>query len=272
MTAILGAMLGTASADENAPPANAMDNYYTGHILSVDPQNHMVTVKSWMLSKKQFNLGDNCTYVMLGNQNGTSANLRPGEKVSVRYRDVHGVRIADRIEQEPIQFEGTVAFVDTTNHTLMLHNPGLDKPMEIAANCNVILKNDQSGALTDIRAGDHVTVTYEIPDGVPTARQIAQTSAEFTGKLTAIDLGAGTVKASDTFSTKKFNVANNCTIVVNGHMDGKLGELRPNERLVFNYDDVNGVNVVNRIAPASENATNATYTTTPGYEGYPGGY
>ena len=272
LTAVaLATAITSAKADEVTRPAGP-ERTYNGRIMSVDAQNRTVTVKSWMLSKKEFNLGDNCAYEMVDNRNGTVTDLRPGEKVIVRYQIANGVRIIDRVSQEPVRFTGTVAEIDPTNHTLMLHKPGLDKPMELSGNCRVILKNERTGEISNIRPGDHVTVTYETPDGVPTAREIAQTSAEFTGKLTAIDLSDQTVKASDTFSTKKFNLANNCSILVNGHNDGKLSELEPNQRLVFSYDTVNGVNVVNRIAPAVENETNSMYTTTPGYNDYPGGY
>ena len=96
--------------------------------------------------------------------------------------------------------------------------------------------------------GNHVTVTYETPNDTLTARQIAQTSAMFSGTLTAIDLGERTVKAKTLFDTKKFNLADNCAIVLDGKPDGQLSDLRPDEQLEFSYDDVNGVNVVNRIA------------------------
>jgi len=35
-------------------------------------------------------------------------------------------------------------------------------------------------------------------------------------------------------------------------MGGQLSDLKPNDKLVFNYDEVNGVNIVNRIATAPE--------------------
>ena len=81
-----------------------------------------------------------------------------------------------------------------------------------------------------------------------TARQIAQTSATFNGSLTAIDLNDRTVKAKHAFGTKKFNLADNCAIIVNGKSDGKLRDLKPGDDLAFSYDVVNGVNVVTRIA------------------------
>jgi hypothetical protein len=45
-------------------------------------------------------------------------------------------------------------------------------------------------------------------------------------------------------------VADNCAIVINGKTDGRLSDLKPNDKLVLSYDEINGVNVVNRIALA----------------------
>lgn len=172
-----------------------------------------------------------------------------------------------------MKFEGMVKTIDTTNHTLTLHRTALDKKLQIADGCKIILHNDKLGTLADIQPGDHVTATYETPEGVPTARQIAQTSTEFTGKLTAIDLGAKTLKAKALFASKKFDVADDCAIVVNGKTDGQLGDLKPNEELVFTYDIINGVNVVNRIAPAEATPEPATTASShPSDSGMPPSY
>ena len=252
-TAVLAGVLAstaalTAYADEGMSGARPEDSY-TGQIVSVDSQDRMVSVKSWPLSQKEFNLGDKCAFALLGVNNGTVADLRPGEKITVMYQDSHGVRIADRIQQVPMQYEGMVKAIDPSTHTLTLQNRyGPDESLLIADGCNVTLRQNKAGVLTDIQPGDHVTVTYEEPNGSKTARQIAQTSAEFTGRLTAIDLDQKMVKARNPAETMKFNLADNCAIVVNGRTDGKLSQLQPNERLEFNYDTINGVNVVNRIA------------------------
>lgn len=273
--ALAGVLLGTTSFNVPADqPAMVVGHQktYTGQIVSIEPKEHSFTVRSW-ISKKHFDLGNNCAYVMLDNNNGSMADLRLGEKVTVHYQPLHGVRIADHIEQQPMRFEGTVVAIDLGKHELILRHRGLDKPMRIDPACNVILQNNKSGTLADIRLGDHVTATYETPNDLPTARQIAQADAEFTGKLAAIDLSEKTVKAKDTFSTMKFNLANDCTIVINGKTNGKLSELKPDERLVFDYDSVNGVNVVNRIAPVPpESQKNPVVTSAPGYTGYPGGF
>ena len=113
------------------------------------------------------------------------------------------------------------------------------------------MRGDKAGTVADIQPGNHVLITYEVPNGKPTAREIAQTSETFTGDLTAIDLDQKTMKAKAMFATKKFNVGDDCAVVINGKPDGKLTDLRPGESLTFSYDNINGVNVVNRIAPAN---------------------
>ena len=246
----------TASADQATTAARPEKNY-TGTVVSVNPNEHTLDVRGFLFSKK-FNLGDNCTYALWDKSAGTVSDLRPGEKVAVNYQDASGVLVADRVKQEPMRYEGMVKTIDPQNRTMTVHVRGLDKKFQIPDNCSVVLRNDKSGTLTDIQVGNHVTVTYETPNDTLTARQIAQTSATFTGTLTAIDLGERTVKAKTLFDTKKFNLADNCAIVLNGKPDGQLSDLRPDEQLEFSYNDINGVNVVNRIADTKAAPQTAT--------------
>ena len=273
--AILTATAVFGDAPNQPATAVSAEKSYTGTVISVDPKERTLSVREWALSKKTFNLGDNCTYALLfttvEHNHGTAKDLRAGEKVTVRYQNSQSVLIADRIEQQPVRFEGMVAAINPDQHTLIVHRRGLDKELALPDDCLVLLRNEKPGQLADIHAGDHVTVTYEKPGGTPTAREIAQTSLDFTGTLTAIDLGEKTVKAKAMFDTKKFSVADNCAIVINGKPDGKLSDLKPNDKLLFSYDEINGVNVLNRIGPAPVQVQSKTdmMTTTPGYSGYP---
>ena len=239
---------GKASADQ-ATTATKPEKSYTGTVVSVDPKEHVLDVK-WVVLSKKFNLGESCAYTFLGKGAGTAEDLRPGQKVRVSYQNAHGVLVADRVTQEAMRSEGTVKSVNLEKHTMTLHFRALDKTFRLADDCKVVLRDAKSGTLSDVQPGHHVTVTYETPNGTATARQIAQTSATFTGSLTAIDLSEKTVKAKATFGAKKFNLADGCTIVLNGKTDGQLRDLRPGEKLTFSCDDINGVNVVNRIADA----------------------
>jgi Cu/Ag efflux protein CusF len=283
-TLVLATVLATAAAFNAAAdqpqPVNGPEDWYTGQVTSVDPHNRTLDLRSSMLSNKEFSLGSTCSFGMLGVNNASLNDIRPGQKLTVRYFESQGVRIVDRVQQEPMQYEGMVKTIDPNMHTLTFRQDGFDKTMAIADGCSVMLRDNKGGMLKDIQPGDHVTVSYETPDGKPIARQIAQTSAEFTGTLTAIDLDSKIVKAKGGLETKEFNLADNCTIVINGRTDGKLSELRPDERLQFNYDSINGVNVVNRIGPAAEQTkasvtsspSTSTTPSTPTYPGYPTGY
>ncbi len=246
-----------ASADDNAANATAAkpDKTYTGTVVSVNPQEKMLDVKGFWFSNKKFNLGDTCAYTIVGKETGALGDLRPGQRVTVGYQDAHGVLVADRVMQQPMRDEGMVKAIDPATHTMTVHVGVMDKAFQLPADCEVTLRGGKDGTIADIQPGYHVTVTYEVPNGKPTAREIAQTSATFTGNLTAIDLDQKTLKAQAMFDTKKFNVGDDCAIVVNGKPDGKLTDLRPGENLTLNYDDVNGVNIVNRIAPAGASSS-----------------
>jgi len=245
-----------ASADDASAKATAAkpDKTYTGTIVTVDPKDNLLDVKGFLFSKK-FNLGDTCAYTIVGKETGALGDLRPGQRVTVGYQDAHGVLVADRVTQQPMRDEGMVKAIDPTTQTMTLHVGVMDKTFQLPADCEVMLRGGKSGTIADIQPGYHVTVTYEVTNGKPTSREIAQTSATFTGDLTAIDLDQKTLKAKATFTTKKFNVGDDCAILVNGQPAGKLTDLRPGESLTFSYDDVNGVNIVNRIAPAGTSSS-----------------
>lgn len=238
----------SSPADQTATAAKP-DKTCTGTVASVHPDQRTLEVKGFLFSKT-FNIGNSCTFALLDKPDGSISDMRPGEKVVVSYQSPNGVLVADSIRQKPMDDTGTVKAIDPAKHTITMHSGIMDKTFRVPDDCVVVLHNDKSGTVADVQPGDHVIITYETPDGKLTARQIAQTSATFTGELTAIDLGEKTLKAKATFDSKKFHLGDNCTIVLNGKLGGHLTDLRPGEKLTFNYDTVNGVNIVNRIADA----------------------
>jgi len=244
----LNASAGQAPTN-SAATAVGHEKSYTGTIVSVDRTAQMIEIKDTLgLFHKRFSLADNCAYTFIEKGSGTAADLRAGQRVDLGYQNAHGVLIADRVTQEPMRFEGVVQTVDPQQHTLTVRHSMLDKVFSIPGECTVVLRDNKSGTLANVQVGERVTVTFETPAGVPTAREIAQTSATFTGELTGIDLSQRTLKAKTLLSTKQFEVAKGCTIIVDGKPRHELRDLRPGDKLTISYDDVHGVCIANRVA------------------------
>jgi Cu/Ag efflux protein CusF len=235
------------SAADQATTAAKPDKTYTGTVISVNLNESTLKVKGLLFSKN-FNLGENCSYVLWNKPAGAMTDLRAGEKIQVAYQDASGVLVVDRIQQEPMTDQGMVKAIDPVAHTLTLHSGWMDKTIQIPDNCLVTLSGDKSGSLADVQPGYYVTVTYELPNDKPVAREIEQTGTTFTGELRAVNLDDRTVVAKSLFDTDRFRLADNCVVVINGKPDGQLSDLKLGNRLTFSYEDVNGVKIVNRIA------------------------
>ena len=237
----------TVAAEEAlvTQPQKITEKTYTGMVKSVDTKDRAVTVKR-ITGSKRFNLGDSCVFDLVDRRASSIDGVRAGQKVTLTYQDANGVLVADRVAQEPLLYTGTVKAVDAGKHTLTVGR----ETYRIADDCSVVLHNNRTGSLADVQPGHRVTVLHEDAGGSAVARQIAQTSQTFTGSLTAIDVTERTLKAKTTFASKQFNVANNCIILV-GDKPATLSNLKPGDKLEFTYDEINGVNVVSRIAPSN---------------------
>ena len=254
----LASFAGAAGA-ETANALPSPEKTFTGTVTAVDPTEHILKARGTLLLTKKFNLGTDCSYKFLDNKfagytSGAEAALHPGQKIIVGYREADGVLVADRVEQQPMNFAGWVKTVNPVTHTVTVQPAGFgfSKQFQYADGCQVTLRGARSGKFADIQAGNYVTLTYETPPGLPTVQRIAQTSEQFTGSLTAIDLDEKTLKAKTTLETKSFNVGDHCVVVINGKGGGHLSDLRPDEKLIFTYDEINGINVVNRIVPVGD--------------------
>ncbi len=268
----------TAALKSSADPAAAVPQpgeTYTGIITAIDPQGRVLDVKN-----KKFNLSDTCTYTIVGKDTGSVGDLHPGQQVTVGYH-INRVLPADRAQQEPetaaggqkimvnnyyytndvfvadsVQQElmtcnGTVRTNDLANHTLMLRFLVLNKTFKIADDCQIVLSDGKSGAVTDIQSGNYVTVTYETPGGdEAVAHKIAQTDATLiNGRVIEINQTNRTITTATVlnYHPKKFHLADNCTIAVNGKTNAPLSDIKIFDRLVFTYNNIKGVNIVNYI-------------------------
>jgi hypothetical protein len=247
------AVLITAWAASACAEDKTADNHKTssGTIAALDAKEKVLKIRGFMFNRS-FVLGDNC---MLALDDKTAASLgdfRPGQKVTVSYQDADGVLVADRITLDRLFFAGEVTAIDQKSHALSVRYRGEVKSFAIADNCGVTLNDNASGKLDDIKPGSRVMVTYETPNGNWTAREIGLPSMRFTGTLQAINLEDRTVSISKPLlGDKRFHIADGCAVVIHDKVTTRLQDLHPGEDCELSYDVVNGVNIVNRIAPVA---------------------
>ncbi|HXC98150.1 MAG TPA: hypothetical protein VN048_02330 [Verrucomicrobiae bacterium] len=232
----------------------------SGTITVLDAKEKVLKIQGMLLAKT-FVLGDNCSLAVGNKADASLGEFRPGQKVTVNYRDADGVLVADRVTQDKLFFTGEVVAVDGKNRTLTVRHRGGLKSFSLADNCGVTLNAKASGALDAVKPGCHVTVIYETPGGRWVARWIEEPSQQFTGTLGMVNLEDRTITAGKPLlGEKKFHVGDDCAIVINGKVVGPahLKDLHPGMSCELSYDSVDGVNIVNRIAPVTASDTPGT--------------
>ena len=156
------------SADPAATAPQSGETYM-GIVTAINPQERVLDVKN-----KKFNLGDTCTYTIVGKDTGSLNDLRPGQQVTVSYHHItnaltanpaqqepkagvggqriqvnsyyyaNDVFVADSVQQELMTCDGTVRTNDPTHHTLMLRFIVLSKTFQIADDCQIMLSRSQN--------------------------------------------------------------------------------------------------------------------------------
>ncbi|MDB6065617.1 MAG: hypothetical protein JWR26_1825 [Pedosphaera sp.] len=225
----------------------AKEKTCSGTITAVSASEKIVKVQSFLFNKT-FVVGDNCSMTGADARQATLADLRAGQKVEIRYKDA-GVLIANRISQEKLSLSGEVQMIDREAHVLRVRDSSGAKTMRIVDNCPVLLIGDNRGTLEDVKLGNRVTVVYESPGGQFVARRIEQKSVLFVGILDGINARDRTLSLGKKFlGDKRFHLADRCPIVIDGKSDAKLSDLRLGQRYELSYENVDGVNVANRVA------------------------
>lgn len=259
--ALLGlAWANTALGDDSCNAAQK-EKSFKGNVVAVDAPDRTISVKGLFFTRN-FNTATDCKVSFQDKPVASLAELRPGQKVDVRYDENNGVLIARQIAQHDLIFAGHITAIDLAARTLTLKEGMTTHNLTIAPDCAVVMKDDKWAALSSLQVGDAVQVIYEPVKGLHMASRIEQKSEMFVGTIEAVDATTRSVKAKDLLSEKKFNLADDCPIVIAGKPDGSLNDLRIGNRASISYDNQDGVLVANRISPmpassGAETARNA---------------
>jgi hypothetical protein len=124
----------------------------------------------------------------------------------------------------------------------------------VSDKCRFLARGKEQGSWEDLKVNQKVNVSYEVePDGL-VAYKIELRSESFSGLLDAIDVSGRTLRVKYLLTVKRFNLADDCEIIVNGRKGAKLADLKLGQSVDLNYENVDGVMVAQRIVQGDSNA------------------
>jgi len=240
-----------ARADEAPQAADALaaqNHSMTGTIKRLDDKERTLVVGSFFLTRN-FTAGNHCRVELEDKPNAALKDLRPGHRVQVQYLTRDGVNVAARITQENDSFTGHVTALDAAGKTFKVKHGVSTKSFSLGEGCKFVVRDEKGHSFGDLKLGHKVTVRYAPGLSQNVAFTVSQSSLEFTGTVEALDASAGTLKARPTVGgSKTFKMGEDCLIISNGRTNAKLRDLRIGDRILFHYEDTDGVLVANRIA------------------------
>lgn len=252
------AQSGTMNDDADAPD----EKTYDGNITTVNKDAHTFSVKGLLFSKT-FNASKQCKISLQDTTNGAStfASLQPGQDVEVRYENYDGVLIAHEVDQHDMTYTGHITAIDLNAHKMTIKHGLMSHSFVLSPECGLTLQGTKAGTLNNLQLGDAVTVTYQSVKGDNVAEKVEAKGAEFTGVIQSMDASNKTIEARDAYGNgpdRKFNLADNCSIVINGKTDGTVSNLKAGERVEFNYENEDGILVTTRIGVTPDQTAGLT--------------
>src|SRR3974390_2915202 len=140
--AFISMLAAGALADE---PATEMkgEKTWTGTLNAVSAAGHSVAGRHcW--SSKVFNVGDHCTVSTMDRNEASLADLRPGNRVEINYRNEQGILVAYSIVVKPLSYKGLVHSVDKNTRVVTMQGMA-KKKFQVPNDCKVTLWNNTSG-------------------------------------------------------------------------------------------------------------------------------
>jgi Cu/Ag efflux protein CusF len=232
-----------SAAKKQKPAAGKV---YSGKIVFVNPAERVLIAESFW-STRTFSLAENCQVAFEDKPAATMADLRPGQKLEIRYENLHGVLIAHSIQQRNQLYRGRIQAMDPGNRTIEIKHGSASRTFTLPEDLAVELRDGASGKVEDLKTGQTVEVVYETPENRREARRIAQHYREFVGTIRSIDAATRTIKAKSFIQENTFRLAEGCKIMTPDNPDASLRDLRIGDRVEFAYENRDGVLVADRI-------------------------
>src|SRR5262249_32841094 len=98
------------------------------------------------------------------------------------------------------------------------------------------------------KVGHKIHLTYELDRGTMKMVHLDQHSLTFDGVVKAVDTTDRTLKARELLADRKFEIAGDCAIVIDGRLGAKLTDLKLGRPVDLDYEEVDGIYVAHRVA------------------------
>lgn len=120
------------------------------------------------------------------------------------------------------------------------------KTFGISDNCTVLTANNKVGALSDLRPGEQVIISYQRANGTLVAENISEKVLRCTGSVRSIDAQerVATVVGRSVFGiAQTFRFASDCAVTLRNGEIGTLEEVKPGAKVTISYTLPNGTPV-----------------------------
>lgn len=152
-------------------------------------------------------------------------------------------------------YSGTIVSVNPAEHTLDIKGTWSTKTFNLGDNCSYALLDKPSGAVTDLRPGEKVAISYQDAHGVTVASRVQQIPMSYEGTVKAVDPVAKTLTLHLTTGDKTFQISGDCKIVLHNNKSGTLEAVQPGNYVTVTYETPGDKYVAHQVAQTSETFT-----------------
>lgn len=244
--AALQLALPACADDAKAAKEDAKARSWNGTVTAVDPKGRTVTVKRFLFAKT-FSMAESCDITVGNHKQAQADELHPGMKVGVRYAETQGVPIASALHQKQEKLRGTITAIDADSRAIKVGQGMWAKQFTAPEDCVFEFHKGSTGAISDLRLGQRVTVTYGQTGETLTAYRVLEPSEMFAGTLSAVDATERTIRVKYLLGEKRFRLADDCHVLVGDTLKEDLAGLQLGQKISLDYQEANGVLIASRL-------------------------
>ncbi|HEY3860338.1 MAG TPA: hypothetical protein VGO59_00500 [Verrucomicrobiae bacterium] len=159
-------------------------------------------------------------------------------------------------------YKGIIKYVNESEHTITVRGSlkglfVLRRTFELGKDCSVTLWDNSSGQVGNLHPGQNVIVSYVNVHGVLAADGVKQQPMRYTGIVKFMDPQSRLLVLRKLGHDKRFALAADCGIVLNGQKKGTMASIEPGDHVEIVYEKPGHEDLARQIAQTSVRFTGA---------------